>query len=246
MNQREIEEITLREDIVPMGRFEAIPVHHIRSAQAHDYPNVVVIKPLPQIEDLKRESVAHLATIGKKYLKERAGFLDPRISPDDHKRYLASLGFGKDQYQSFSLRKLGTNQLEDFVGPVTREFFETLGVPTFRQQHTMSSNGWKTKLHRDHEDFTIHGFRGMVPLNAPVYLGYVGPRGENLVYRLDPGHLYFANIAKYHRGFAVQNERVAIMFQMASDQLVIAPESHELEPLTDLAGIPESMQPYEY
>lgn len=233
------------EDIIPVGRFETVPIEHLRSAEAHDYPDVAVIKPIPNVDELLEEAKRHVDIIGKRFLRDRTPYLDARISMDDLKAYLSEIGFGKDQYQSYSLRKLGTNELEDFIEPHTRKFFEDLGVPCFRQQHTISSNGWKTKIHRDHANFKVHGFRGMVPLSAPVYLGYIGPKGENLIYCLEPGHLYFANIAKPHRGFAIEQDRLAIMFQMASDRLVVDEGSQALKPLTSHDSIPAHLIPYE-
>jgi hypothetical protein len=245
MSRPDIESILMTEDIVPLGGFEALPIDLLGSGEAADYPDVAILKELPDLKELVEESYLHIDIVGKTYLRDRAPFLDSRVQLDELKSYLSSLGFGKDQYQSYSLRKLGTNQLEEFVGPRTRNFFETLGVETFRQQHTMSSNGWKTKIHRDHANFKAHGFRGMIPLNAPVYLGYLGPQGENLIYHLKPGHLYFANIAKPHRGFAVEENRLATMFQMASDRLVMEPTTRVLEPLKDLSQIPVHLIPYE-
>jgi hypothetical protein len=76
-----------------------------------------------------------------------------------------------------------------------------------------------------------------VPLSGPAYMGYEGPRRENRIYRLDPGFLYFINIAKMHRGFNFGVPRLVLMFQMDSDRLILSPHGYEMAALDSFEGI---------
>jgi hypothetical protein len=238
MEPQEAQKILLVQDIFPLGDYEAIPVTHQGSGQAQDYPNVLALKEIPKHALLAKEALEHIEKIGQCYIEERSSHIDPRIPACELKEILLEMGFVKGQYQIFSLRKLGTNQLQDFIGSVTREFFAELSVNVFRQQYALAKDGWKTIAHRDHGDFNVHGYRGMLPLTTPAYLGYVGPAGENLIYRLEVGTLYFVNAAQLHRGFSFGEDRLNLMFQMDSDKLLFGSNTTVCRPLDDLSPIP--------
>ena len=112
------------------------------------------------------------------------------------------------------------------VGIYTKSLLESFGVVLFRQQYVVAKKGWNTKLHIDHPNFKIHGYRLFIPID-PAFVGF-----ENNIYLLKPGKCYFVNIARKHRGFTFLEERVVIMAQMSSDKLII--EGKTLNPINPL------------
>lgn len=229
--KKDVRDILLDDDIFPLGSFEATQVSSIKNGHPESYPNIVLLKTLSCLDQLRLEAVRHIEIIGKKYVKDRIGNLNPDLGIEGVKQVLTAVGFTKETYQSYSLRKLGTNQLEDFVLPITRKLFEDLNFSCFRMQYAVAAPGWRTRFHIDHRNFNTHGFRGMVPIDSPAYLSYLENKTE-IVYELLPGNMYFVNIAKLHRGFNPQvTERTNLLFQMASDELVV--QGTSLPPLND-------------
>lgn len=228
----------LDDDILPLGKFETLPVKPQLDGKPESYPNVTFIKRVWH-KDLLDEALKHIDTIGNNYVKPRLDRVS--VSAEDLMDTLSGVGFYKGSYQSYSLRKIGTAELEDWVLPNTRNFFNTLPVKTFRQQYAVAYPKWNTQLHRDHKDFLTHGFRAMVPLSADVYMGYEDDAGNTLVYRLERGGMYFVNIAKMHRGFneSKTKDRINLIMQMNSDEMVV--NSTPLDPLSyeDLKSLPE-------
>lgn len=223
-----LKKLFLEDDIFPLGKFETLPVNSILDGKAESYPNVTFIKRVWH-EDLLDEALKHINIIGNNYVKPRLEHVS--VSTEELIDTLAGVGFYKGSYQSYSLRKIGTAELEDWVLPNTRKFFDTLSVKTFRQQYAVAYPKWNTQLHRDHKDFLTHGFRAMVPLSADVYMGYEDSNGNALVYRLERGGMYFVNIANMHRGFneSETKDRINLIMQMDSDKLVV--NSEEMHPL---------------
>lgn len=237
-NSGPFESILAEQDILPIGRFEAIPVRCRTLGRAEDYPDVVRLQTVKSLEILLEEAVRVLKRFSdNRYVGDRIAYMDKRIPFRDWRNYLADMGFSPDVYETFPIRKLGSNELEDFVLPATKNFLSNLGVEVFRQQYAVSQSGWKTKYHSDHGDFKTHGFRGMLPLNEPAFMGYKDHRGQHLIYRLEPGQLHFVNIVKQHRGFTFSGPRIALLFQMASDELLFQ-SGRALEPIADVSGMP--------
>lgn len=238
-----LKSIFLNDDILPLGKFETLPVSSILDGSASAYPDVTFIKHV-EYEDMLKESIEHISIIGNNYVKPRLSHVS--VSPEDLMQTLAEVGFFKGSYQSYSLRKIGTADLEDWVLPKTREFFDTLPVKTFRQQYAVAFPGWNTQLHRDHGDFLTHGFRAMVPLSSDVYMGYEDDNGNSLVYRLKRGGMYFVNIAKMHRGFNESEsvDRINLIMQMCSDELVINSEPLKPLDLEELSVLPKYATDY--
>lgn len=221
MNEEELKTIFLRDDIFPLGEFETLPVKSIRDGKPNSYPEVVYLRDVENVDLLRQEAEAHIEHVGHTYVKDRVEHLNPDIDEESLRNVLGDVGFVKGLYQSFSLRKKGTAELEDWVGPETRRLFQSLPVSTFRQQYAVAYPGWNIKLHRDHQDFLTHGFRAMVPINYSVYMGYE-LNGQNRVYELKPGGMYFVNISRMHRGFNHSDtERVNLIMQMDSDEMVL-------------------------
>lgn len=232
-----LKKLFLKNDILPLGKFETLAVNTILDGKPNSYPNVTFIKKVC-IKELLSEAVKHIEIVGDNYVKPRLEHIS--VSVEDLMDTLTGVGFYKGSYQSYSLRKIGTAELEDWVLPRTKEFFESLSVKTFRQQYAVAFPKWNTQLHRDHEDFLTHGFRAMVPLSGDVYMGYEDNDGNALFYRLERGGMYFVNIAKMHRGFneSETKDRINLIMQMDSDKLVV--NSTEILPLPykELAQLP--------
>ena len=224
-----LKKLFLNDDILPLGKFETLPVDSILDGFASSYPDVTFIKHI-NYKPLLEESIKHINIIGNNYVKPRLSHVS--VAPDDLMQTLSEVGFYKGSYQSYSLRKIGTADLEDWILPKTKEFFDTLPVKTFRQQYAVALPGWNTQLHRDHGDFLTHGFRAMVPLSADVYMGYEDDNGNSVIYKLKKGGMYFVNIAKMHRGFneSESTDRINLIMQMCSDELII--NSTPLKPLS--------------
>lgn len=228
-----LKKIFLQEDILPLGKFESLPVSSIFGGRDVDYPNVIKLRDDIDFNTLYTESLHHINLIGASYVKDRMEYLPKGINEETLRSVLGGVGFYTGSYQSFSLRKLGTSELEDWIEPCTRRLIETLGVNTFRQQYAVAYGGWNTKLHRDHENFLTHGFRLMVPLSSDVYMGYEDEFGNPLIYRLDRGGMYFVNIAKMHRGFneSLSDDRINLIMQMDSD--IILKDKEKMTPLSN-------------
>lgn len=228
-----VKDLFLDDDIFPLGKFETLPVECLGSGEAADYPDVSVILDDVNSQALLAESYAHMKIVGFTYVKGRLEHLNPTVDEDLLRSVLGDVGFVKGAYQSFSLRKLGTNQLEDWVQPETKKFINGLPVNVFRQQYAVAYPGWNIKLHRDHRNFKTHGFRAMVPLSTNVYMAYEDTDGKNLVYKLSPGRMYFVNIAKMHRGFneSETEDRINLIMQMDSDKLVLS--GTPLDPISE-------------
>ena len=239
-----LKKLFLEDDILPLGKFETLPVTSKLDGTPDSYPDVTFIKNV-DIDDMLAESHKHIKIIGNGYVKPRLEYVS--VGTDDLMETLAGVGFYKGSYQSYSLRKLGTAELEDWVLPATRKFFNDLPVSVFRQQYAVAYPGWNTQLHRDHKDFLTHGFRAMVPLSADVYMAYEDNTGNNLVYRLDRGGMYFVNIAKMHRGFneSQTTDRINLIMQMNSDEMIL--NSKPLTPLKadDLINLPNYSVEYD-
>lgn len=247
LTEQEIKQIFLEDDILPLGKFETLPVTHELDGLPNSYPYVSLIKDGIDYETMLSESKVHMDTVGFNYVKPRIKEINSKVNEDILRDVLGSVGFYKGSYQSFSLRKIGTADLEDWVLPATRKFFNSLPIKTFRQQYAVAYPGWNTQLHRDHKDFKTHGFRAMVPLSADVYMGYEDANGSNIVFRLKRGGMYFVNIAMMHRGFNESKdvERVNLIMQMENDSLVV--NSTPLTPINSeqLLKLPEYATNYQ-
>jgi hypothetical protein len=247
MNLSEVKKIFLEDDILPLGNFESLPVICEKDGEADSYPNVSLISENIDYITLTNEAKIHIEKIGPKYVKERLTKINKKINEEVLRDILADAGFYKGIYQSYSLRKLGTSEIEDWVLPKTRSFFNSLNVKTFRQQYAVAFPGWNTKLHRDHKNFKTHGFRAMVPLNSDVYMAYEDCNKNMLIYKLKRGGMYFVNIAKMHRGFndSLTEKRINLIMQMDSDFLVN--RSAEVKPMTtdDINKLPEYAVKYD-
>ena len=215
-----------KHDILPLGEFETVPVTSLIPPYPCNFPEVSRLGIKTDVAKL-REEFEHFDKSGD-YFKSRAKYFKNPLK--ETIKLFDWLGFSRETYKAFPLRVTGTNQLRDDVGPYTKNLLETFGVPLFRQQYVQSERGWHTKLHIDHPDFTIHGFRVFIPIDT-AYMGF-----ENTIYQLDPGDCYFVNIGKKHRGFS-DSRRVVIMCQMASDKIIR--DAYPLKPIDPLI-IPEA------
>jgi hypothetical protein len=207
------------QDILPLGDYEAIPVSSILEPIPENYPEVVRLGKQTNIEQLRKEW-DEFEKSGDYFASRMRHF---KNSFRETVKLFDHLGFSRSKYKAYPLRKQGTNILQDTVGPYTRSLLENFEVDLFRQQYVLATAGWSTKLHIDHPDFRMHGFRVFIPIDD-AFIGFK----EN-VYHMPAGDCYFVNIAKMHRGFS-DKERVVIMCQMASDKLVI-PGAETLLPI---------------
>lgn len=202
------------QDILPLGNFETVPVTSLIPPYPCNFPEVARLGIKTDIEKLRSEYDQYDKS--GDYFKSRAKYF--KNSLKDTMQLFDELGFSKVNYQAFPLRDIGTNTLKSNVGEYTKTLLLNFGVELFRQQYVLARAGWKTKLHIDHPDFTIHGFRVFIPIDD-AYIGF-----EKNIYKLTAGDCYFVNIAKMHRGFS-DSDRVVIMCQMASDKLIRCSES---------------------
>ena len=215
-----------KHDILPLGEFETVPVTSLIPPYPCNFPEVSRLGIKTDVTKL-REEFEQFDKSGD-YFKSRAKYFKNGLK--ETIQLFDQIGFSKENYKAFPLRELGTNVLKDTVGAYTKQLLENFGVPLFRQQYVLASAGWQTKLHIDHPDFTLHGFRVFIPIDD-AYMGF-----ENTIYKLEAGDCYFVNIAKKHRAFS-DLDRVVIMCQMASDRLIR--DAYPLLPIDPLT-IPEA------
>lgn len=212
-------------DILPLGDFETVPVTSLIPPYPCNFPEVSRLGIKTDVNKL-REEWEEFDKTGD-YFRDRAKYFKNPLK--ETIKLFDEIGFSRENYKAYPLRETGTNVLKDNVGPYTRELLENFGVPLFRQQYVLSSEGWKVKLHIDHPDFTVHGFRVFIPIDT-AYMGF-----EENVYELTPGDCYFVNIARKHWAYS-DKERAVIMCQMASDKLIR--NGYDMTPM-DSTLIPE-------
>ena len=199
-------------DILPLGNFEAMPIASKLPPYPYNYPEIVRLNIETHVPSLKQDYL-HFNKTGN-YFMSRSKFF--KNSFRETVKVFEDIGFYRKFYQAYPLRKIGTNILLDSVGKYTRFLLNSIGVTLFRQQYATAKQGWSTKLHIDHPNFKIHGYRLFIPIDT-AFIGF-----ERNTYILKPGYCYFVNIAQKHRGFNFYNkERAVIMCQMASDALIL-------------------------
>lgn len=213
-------------DILPLGDYETVPVSSRLAPSPENYVEAVRLH-IPVDAARLREEYLRFEKSGDYFLSRKHQF---KNGLRETIQVFEDIGFSRESYQAWPIRKKGTNVLQDQVGPYTHSLLTSIGVELFRQQYVVAKKNWKTKLHIDHPDFRVHGFRMFVPID-PAYIGF-----EKNIYRLDPGDCYFVNIARPHRGFTDQDERVVIMAQMNSDELILG--GTPMTPL-DPSSLPE-------
>lgn len=199
-------------DILPLGDYETIPVTSLIPPYPEYFKEVVRLGINTDVEKLRTEFDDFDLKAEGDYFFSRARHFKQSIRKtlESFKDLHFELG---EKYAGYPIRKKGTNELKDGLGEYTKSLLEKFGVPLFRQQYVIAEEGWNTKLHIDHPDFSIHGFRVFIPIDV-AYIGF-----EKNVYKLLPGDCYFVNIAKPHRGIS-DRHRVVIMAQMSSDKLI--------------------------
>tara|TARA_R110000782_G_scaffold50549_7_gene109521 strand:+ start:3247 stop:3930 length:684 start_codon:yes stop_codon:yes gene_type:complete len=218
-------------DILPLGEYETIPVTSLIPPYPEYFKDVVRLDIKTDVEKLRNDLIDFDLSKQKNYFFSRARHFKQNIR--ETLKMFDDLNFdlGKS-YAGYPIRKQGTNELEDTLGEYTTNLLENFGVSLFRQQYVYADKMWNTKLHVDHPNFSIHGFRVFIPIDV-AYIGF-----ENKIYRMDPGDCYFVNIAKKHRGIS-EHKRVVLMAQMASDKLIRT--GYEL-PAIDPTLLPEYLR----
>ena len=217
-------------DILPLGNFEAMPVTSMLPPYPNNYPEVVRLSIKANVDHLRMDFLR----FNKKgdYFKSRVKYF--KNSFRETVKIFEDIGFHRETYQAYPLRKIGTNTLLSSIGKYTRFFLNSLEVILFRQQYVVAKKGWNTKLHIDHPNFKIHGYRLLIPID-PAFIGF-----KQNIYYLKSGDCYFINIGRKHRGFTFHKERVVIMAQMASDKLILSGE--KIKPTDTTYLIPKEFQ----
>lgn len=214
----------LKNDIFGYGEYESIKTDILLDGIPKNYNNVVKLFEIKNIDILYEESIEHIKLIGEKYVKERVLNLPENTTKEDLKDVLTEVGFVIGTYQGYGLRKLGTNELLDVILPETRKLLTKFPVKIYRQQYAIAFNDWNVKYHIDHDNYNIHGFRCMIPLNNNVNIVF-RENNQNILYVLKPGFAYFVNIGNTHRAFHYgEVDRMNLMFQMNSDKLILEGE----------------------
>ena len=198
-------------DILPLGKFESIPVVSQLEPIPSNYPEVVRLNLNVDANKL-REEFNNFDKSEDYFISRLKYFKNDIRQTIDLFEYL---GFSRSMYQAYPLRIKGSNILKDDVGKYTSSVLNNIGVELFRQQYVVAHKGWKTKLHIDHPHFKIHGFRLFLPIDK-TFISF-----EKNCYELLPDNAYFVNIARPHMGHTELSDRVVIMCQMASDKLVL-------------------------
>lgn len=199
-------------DILPVGKFEAIPVTSSVEPIPDNFPNWIKLDIQVDVDRLRQEYLEYPKNRSKHYFREMAKHL-PKDRVKETVKIFTENGFGIDDYIVYPLRVIGTNKLTDYVGSYTKQLLENIGVPLFRQQYVFATKTWETKIHTDHPNFATHGYRMFIPIDP----AYMVVNGENV--EMTPGWAYYVNVARPHKGFT-KGDRVVIVASMASDRLV--------------------------
>lgn len=218
-------------DILPLGDYETIPVTSLIPPYPEYFKEVVRLDIKTDVEKLKEDLDNFDLNSEGDYFFSRAKYFKQNIR--ETLKMFKDMNFELgEKYSGYPIRKKGTNVLKENIGSYTKNLLENFGVSLFRQQYVLAKEGWNTKLHVDHPDFSIHGFRVFIPIDV-AYIGF-----EENIYRLDPGDCYFVNIARKHRGLS-DRDRIVIMAQMASDKLIRM--GQEMTPI-DKTELPEALR----
>jgi hypothetical protein len=207
---------TLRDDIVPIGSFEACPV--TVTGNYLEYPGVVKISSLFDYKKLYKEYVNTIPNLENKFLKNLKDILIG-TTPEEVKDHLIKLGWEGNNYISYSIRKFGTNELVDAVLPETRKTLSNFGT-IFRQQYMCAKPNTRLKPHIDNLNCEVHGFKVHIPINTRYHV-FVAKEGIYYRYVLEPGYAYYLNSSLTHFVANPYNEtRVNLSFQLASDIMI--------------------------
>ena len=217
-------------DIVPIGGYEALPVNMSRSS-FEEYPNIVLFSEfifdtnplLTEFYNVEKEMLKNY------FIPERKEHLINSTEMET-KEYLASLGFTKSNYRVHSLREMGTQKNNGFVGQETGRclaHFQSI----FRQQYMVAEKDLVIAPHVDNKNMKLHGFRVHIPFH-PYYIGFEVEEENFELYCFDPGKPVFINFCKRH--FVLNPtgaQRVNLAFQLSDDKLIIDNMEEKPEPI---------------
>lgn len=207
---------TLKNDIVPIGSFEACPV--TVTGDYLTYPGVVRVGGPFDYATLYNEYVNTIGNLENKFLVSLKDILID-ATPEEVKKHLVALGWEGNNYISYSLRKFGTNELVDAVLPETRKVLSAFDT-IFRQQFMCAKPNTRLKPHIDNINCETHGFKVHIPINTRYHV-FVAENGIYNRYVLEPGYAYYLNSSLMHFVANPYNEtRVNLSFQLASDELI--------------------------
>lgn len=218
-------------DILPTGDYETVPVTSLVPPYPEYFDKVVQLGIKTDVSKLRKD-FNNFDKTGKNYFLDRAKHF--KVPLKETIALFDDIGFSMDNYKVYPIRIKGTNKIKPELGEYTKNLLENFGVPLFRQQYVVAKKDWQTKLHIDHPDFTLHGFRVFIPIDT-AYIGFE----DSSIYKLNPGDCYFVNIAAKHRGISFETDRIVIMCQMASDKLIES--GKKMEPC-DINIIPEEFR----
>ncbi len=207
----------LEYELFPVGEFETLKVNVTKKIPFANYPNVCKVIDVDNPHALYKEFLDFRKKVNHSsnhYVKERLRYF--KINPKDWSVYFESLGFNSKQYETYSMRDLGTAILKAEVGDLTRKTLSQIGCPLFRQQYAIAHPGWETQFHVDTNRLDLHGFRVMIPLNCPFEIEF-----EDESYVLQPGAGYFVNVTKPHKGLNTSSQiRCNIMVHTTTDSII--------------------------
>lgn len=200
------------EDLMEMVNDEVGEVSARYPVNPEKYPDVVELKCELNTNELYNEYLSF--SDNENYILSRRK--DFKISPSINMIISAYLGFRSKVYHGIALNKKGTTELKDDVGSYTRSFLNQF-PSACRINYITTCKGWKTKQHVDHKDYTVQGFRVIVPFDE-MKMTFAGTRE----YILKPGKTYFVNICVPHVGehHSDLEERAGILFKLLNDEMI--------------------------
>lgn len=198
--------------LLEMKNEETLPVVAKYPTQPEKYPTVVDLGVKVDVNTLQNE-FDQFDKNDNYMIKRMDDFV---ISPSINVILMTYLGFRSSVYEGVSLNKPGSLELKDNVGPATRNLLSQF-EDICRINYITTHKGWKTKPHKDHEDYTTQGFRIIVPF-AEMKMTFE----KRMVYIFKPGRAYFVNVAIEHVGehFSELNTRTGILFKMCNDKMI--------------------------
>lgn len=195
-------------DLMPLGIRETLPVRITKDSR----PDFKILTTVPNYKELYNDFLDYDKNV--KYLESRADiFLQHDIDVDEYKKYMDRLGFNKETYAVYPLRDSSGNCIVK-KGSATKKFFKEWPTKLFRPQYNYTKSNWYAAEHIDHENYNIHGFRVLIPLNKASRMQVNGQ-----YHVLEPGWAYFIDVTKPHAAWADKG-RVVISMQMADDSLL--------------------------
>lgn len=182
------------------------------------YPDVIRLSVPVDLAKMKSDFNHFSASaISHEYLTDRRDTLI--LGPYLNSVLIHYMGFRSQIYSGISLNKTGSTELDEHCGAYTSDFLKQFPTAN-RVNYITTKHGWKTIPHVDHLDYTVQGFRIIVPFEE-FKMTFIRDTVSN-EYIFEPGYAYFVNVCITHVGehFSKLDSRAGLLFKICDDSII--------------------------